>query len=901
MKARNYLLSIFIFLCILSVNAQVSDCNCTDMIYLNDEDRDEIHKFSIDAGMGSVSEIGSPWLPSSAGVTFPHGIAIDLNGYVYVSRAPTITTVLNWDSHFEGGKAFKMTSDGTVINPDPNPTAIDFTLSPNEWGANYGTENGILYMPNNLNETVDAYSLCTGDYIGSMGVGRNTPGGPLNDVQTWGFYVENGKWYWPNMGALGRVYSGDTDISLYNATATNNGAILFNHLIPVPNPLTVDDAPLGITRDDAGNFYIVRGHINGTGPARIRKYDAAGTFISEVTDNSNGGANATNGQPGFWGARGIAYSSASGLLYVGSFENCIAVFNTNLVQQTALNIGNPMAGKPKGIGILTECCPAAVNQTFNQTVCSNGNGERIFLQDVLSCDGTIVEGTWVEVSNTSGGAIVYNACDLSITVNGSGCATYTLTKNTAATGNQQCGAYTITLTVCTQVPSATVTAVQGTCAGSTPNNDAVVNITAAMNADQAGISMGATYSGPAYSGVGTIDISSGSGSFTGLAHNTQYTVRVYNGSNDCYVDYTLTTPDVICCALDITCTPQPQTNCTPVNGSANVNVTGAVGTVTYLWSSGEVTSSISNKAAGTYTVTVTDGGVAGCSRTCQAVITNNTTNPNVSCDKTDNTNCSTPNGTATATATGVTYLWSNNATTAMITGLAAGTYTVTVTSTTTGCINTCQSVVANATVSPTCNITVNSQPSCANLTGGDITVVPSPVGTYTYNWNDIGSGAATRTGLTGGSYTVTVTNTTTNCTGVCSVTLITPTNCCNINAIIPQNLECLDNGTPALITDNRIRFSAQVTNTNASLTAYNVTINGGTTITPNTNVPYGITQFTLGAGTAGGGATFTVTVTDSATPGCTQTFQILDPGDCNNAIQCPTPNCGTATIQVNGN
>lgn len=149
---------------------------------------------------------------------------------------------------------------------------------------------------------------------------------------------------------------------------------------------------------------------------------------------------------------------------------------------------------------------------------------------------------------------MYNACDLSITVNGSGCATYTLTKNTAATGNQQCGAYTITLTVCTQVPSATVTAVQGTCAGSTPNNDAVVNITAAMNADQAGISMGATYSGPAYSGVGTIDISSGSGSFTGLAHNTQYTVRVYNGSNDCYVDYTLTTPDVICCALDITCT-----------------------------------------------------------------------------------------------------------------------------------------------------------------------------------------------------------------------------------------------------------------------------------------------------------------------------------------------------------
>ncbi|HMT54535.1 MAG TPA: SdrD B-like domain-containing protein, partial [Saprospiraceae bacterium] len=57
------------------------------------------------------------------------------------------------------------------------------------------------------------------------------------------------------------------------------------------------------------------------------------------------------------------------------------------------------------------------------------------------------------------------------------------------------------------------------------------------------------------------------------------------------------------------------------------------------------------------------------------------TPPSVTCAKTDNTNCAAPNGTATATATGVTYLWSNNATTAMITGLAANTYTVTVTST----------------------------------------------------------------------------------------------------------------------------------------------------------------------------------------------------------------------------
>jgi hypothetical protein len=142
----------------------------------------------------------------------------------------------------------------------------------------------------------------------------------------------------------------------------------------------------------------------------------------------------------------------------------------------------------------------------------------------------------------------------------------------------------------------------------------------------------------------------------------------------------------------------------------------------------------------------------------------------------------------------------------------------------------------------------------------------------------------------------------TNCTGVCQVTLDTPTNCCNINTIIPQNVECLDNGTPALMTDNRIRFTAQITNTNTSLATYSVTINGGTTVTPNTNVSYGTTQFILGVGTAGGGATYTITVTDTTNPTtCSQTFQVTDPGGCINSLPCTTPNCGTATIQVDRN
>ena len=76
--------------------------------------------------------------------------------------------------------------------------------------------------------------------------------------------------------------------------------------------------------------------------------------------------------------------------------------------------------------------------------------------------------------------------------------------------------------------------------------------------------------------------------------------------------------------------------------------------------------------------------------------------------------------------------------------------------------------------------------------------------------------------LTGGTYIVTVTNTSTSCTGVCQVTLATPMNCCNINTITIQSLECLDNGTPSLMTDNRLRIGLMAVNSNTSLLTFNL-------------------------------------------------------------------------------
>lgn len=284
----------------------------------------------------------------------------------------------------------------------------------------------------------------------------------------------------------------------------------------------------------------------------------------------------------------------------------------------------------------------------------------------------------------------------------------------------------------------------------------------------------------------------------------------------------------ITCNLMLTCNPIDQTSCVDGNGSASVSVSGGQGNLTYLWSSGETSNTITNKVSGSYTVTVTDDVLPGCSATCTAII-------------------------------------------------------------------------ANAAIIPSCTITIDNQPTCQNLTGGALTVSPNPVGVYTYLWSN-GSTTAAISSLTGGTYTVTITDPISSCTGVCQATLDIPMNCCAINPIVIQNVECVDNGTPALMTDNRIRVNLLISNAFTNLTSYNVSVNGGTTISPSMGM-YGVgTQFTLGQGTGGGGATFIITVTDSTISGCTNTVMVTDLGTCAPMVpECPPIKCGTATLQVNGN
>jgi len=138
-------------------------------------------------------------------------------------------------------------------------------------------------------------------------------------------------------------------------------------------------------------------------------------------------------------------------------------------------------------------------------------------------------------------------------------------------------------------------------------------------------------------------------------------------------------------------------------GSIDLTASGGTGILTYDWShipGNNNPQDPTNLAAGTYTVTVTDAN--GCTKSLSATITQvpaivlPTTVTNVSC-------FGGANGAIDLTVSGgvspYTYSWSNNATSQDISGLTAGTYTVTVTDAN-GCTKTTSATVTQPLVLP---------------------------------------------------------------------------------------------------------------------------------------------------------------------------------------------------------
>lgn len=217
----------------------------------------------------------------------------------------------------------------------------------------------------------------------------------------------------------------------------------------------------------------------------------------------------------------------------------------------------------------------------------------------------------------------------------------------------------------------------------------------------------------------------------------------------------------------------PLINCGGTNsGSATAIVTGGSGPYTYLWNTGATTSALTNIPAGTYSLTVTDN------NGCTAIVQTITVSEIPELDLTFTVNdiiCSNQNiGSITATVSGgtapFTYLWSNGGTTATISNLAVGTYSLTVTDAN-GCVATGSDGVEQTPQLQVIPTAVNV--TCFGLNNGSITIVVNgAVPTVTYLWSD-GATTQNRTNLAPGTYSVTVTSGS-GCTGTASATITQP-------------------------------------------------------------------------------------------------------------------------------
>ncbi|PKA83674.1 putative repeat protein (TIGR01451 family)/gliding motility-associated-like protein [Ulvibacter sp. MAR_2010_11] len=226
-----------------------------------------------------------------------------------------------------------------------------------------------------------------------------------------------------------------------------------------------------------------------------------------------------------------------------------------------------------------------------------------------------------------------------------------------------------------------------------------------------------------------------------------------------------------------------------MTGSATVSASSVLNpgaTFTFTWNTvpvqvdaGVTSSTVSGLGAGVYTVSVTIDGTL-CQPVQQSVTITQPSNAlNVTATSTDETGPTTGDGTATANPTGgtppYTYVWSpGGQTTQTITGLSAGTYTVTVTDAN-GCTATastivnpgsCRDLAANASSTPVSCNGGNNGTATVGVTGG--------LGPFSYSWSPGGQTTQTITGLTAGAYTVTVTDQSTLCTASSTTTVNQP-------------------------------------------------------------------------------------------------------------------------------
>lgn len=329
-------------------------------------------------------------------------------------------------------------------------------------------------------------------------------------------------------------------------------------------------------------------------------------------------------------------------------------------------------------------------------------------------------------------------------------------------------------------------------------------------------------------------------------------------------------------------------NATPIlcngdaNGTVNANATGGIPTYSYTWNNGATGANVTGLPPGTYTVTAIDS--EGCEGQTTVTIPD-VTEVVVSVSNVVGVDCNTPNGSASASASGgtpgYTYSWSNGATGPSPSNFMPGTYTVTVVDSN-GCEDEAQITINEDVTPPDAAANVNGILTCTNVTinldGNGSSTGPN----FTYQWTGPGivSGANTLNPTVNapGTYTILVTNTTNGCTEQATVS-------------VSQNIDqptAVGVAPPITCNDPTVQVSGVGSSTGPNFT-YQWTgpsvQSGANTLTPTVGAP----------------GTYTLVVTN-ADNGCTATTNVNvgDQTQLPNAVATAPPiTCANTQVSIN--